>query len=548
MEGSAESFLIVCWSVTPKVFVSQPTFPSPKELSQTKLIFQNVSLNYLVTGTELLIGVFMLPFNVAMLGQSAYGLWVLVASITVYFSMLDMGFGVAQVKFVAKYRARGDIGGLNEIASTMFCVFSVVGLLTFLVAVVIALNFQNFFPLTASQVRTGQIVFLFISGYVALGFPVSVFGGIVNGFQRTYLNGAVAFVTAIAVALVNVAVLMAGYGLPELVAATTTVRILSYVAYALNAYRVFPALRIRPHLFSRDRLREIAGFSIFILIIDLANKLNYSTDTIVIGAFMGTAAVAVWAVAQRLIEIVQRITDQLNGVLFPVVVDSSTVERVDKLQKVLIQGMRLSLAMVVPLATVLGLTARPLVLVWVGPNFEASVNVIYILCIVVALRVGNATSTVILKGSGLHKVLAVSNLCMAVGNLLLSVLLVRWYGLIGVAIGTLIPMVVFSTFVVFPAACRRVELSKWSVVRESVWPSVWPALVMGGFILSTRAYTVGSWSLLILQASLAAVIYGALFLGFAISRNERDWYFNKVKEVFTRRSVPSTAANELSVP
>jgi len=47
---------------------------------------------------------------------------------------------------------------------------------------------------------------------------------------------------------------------------------------------------------------------------------------------------------------------------------------------------------------------------------------------------------------------------------------------------------------------------------------------------------------------LAAVIYGALFLGFAISRNERDWYFNKVKEVFRRRSVPSTAANELGVP
>ena len=533
---------------TPKVFVSQPTFPSPKEISQTKLIFQNVSVNYLVTGTELLIGVFMLPFNVALLGQSAYGLWVLVASITVYFSMLDMGFGVAQVRFVAKYRARGDVDGLNEIASTMFCVFSGVGLLTFLVAVVIALNLRNFFPLTDSQVRTGQIVFLFISGYVALGFPISVFGGIVNGFQRTYLNGAVAFVTAIAVALVNVAVLKAGYGLPELVAATTTVRILGYVAYALNAYRVFPGLRIRPQLFSRDRLREITGFSIFILIIDLANKLNYSTDTIVIGAFMGTAAVAVWAVAQRLIEIVQRITDQLNGVLFPVVVDSSTIERVDKLQKILIQGMRLSLAMVVPLATVLGLTARPLVLVWVGPNFEASVNVIYILSIVVAVRVGSATSTVILKGSGLHKVLAVSNLGMAVSNLVLSVLLVRRYGLIGVAIGTLIPMVVFSTFVVFPAACRRVELSKWRVVRESVWPSVWPALVMGGFILSTRGYTVGSWSLLILQAFLAAVIYAALFLGFAISRNERDWYFNKVKEVFRRRSVRSTAANELGVP
>ena len=103
----------------------------------------------------------------------------------------------------------------------MFCMFSGVGLVTFLAAVVIAFNLENFFRLTPEQVRTGQIVFLFISAYVALGFPFSVFGGIVNGFQRQYLNGAVAFVTAIVVALVNVAVLLAGYGLPELVAATT---------------------------------------------------------------------------------------------------------------------------------------------------------------------------------------------------------------------------------------------------------------------------------------------------------------------------------------
>lgn len=490
----------------------------------------------------------MLPFNVAHLGQSAYGLWVLVASITVYFSMLDMGYGVAQVRFAAKYRAQGDVNALNEIASTMFCVFSGIGLLAFLVATVIALNLDHFFHLTPVQVRTGQIVFLFISAYVSLSFPFSVFGGIVNGFQRQYLNGAVAFVTAIVVALVNVAVLLAGYGLPELVAATTGVRILSYLAYALNAYRVFPALRIRLRYFNRDRLREVTGFSVFILIIDLANKLNYSTDTIVTGIFLGTAAVAVWAVAQRLIEIVQRITDQLNAVLFPVVVDSSTVERVDRLQKILIQGTRLSLAMVVPLATVLGLTARPLVLAWVGPNFEASINIIHILCVVVALRVGNATSTVVLKGSGLHRFLAMSNLSMAISNLVLSVLLVRWYGLIGVAIGTLIPMVVFSMFVVFPKACRRVELSRFTVARQSIWPAAWPALVMAGFILLARRYSDGSWSWLMVQVMVAAAIYATLFLSFAISREERDWYFNKLKEVFRRRSVRSPSANELSMP
>jgi O-antigen/teichoic acid export membrane protein len=461
--------------------------------------------------------------------------------------MFDMGYGVAQVKFAAKYRAQGDTAALNEIASTMFCLFSGVGAFTFALAVLLSLNLGRFFPLTEEQAQTGQIVLLFISAYVALGFPTSVFGGIVNGFQRQYLNGIVAFVTAIVVAGVNVAVLLAGYGLAELVAATTAVRILSYVLYALNAYRVFPALRIRPQYFRRDRLREVTGFSVFILIIDLANKLNYSTDTIVIGAFLGTSAVAIWAVAQRLIEIVQRITDQLNAILFPVVVESSTVQRVDRLQKILVQGTRLSLAMVVPLATVLGLTARPLVMIWVGPAFSASVNVIYILSIVVALRVGNATSAVILKGSDVHKFLAFSNLSMAASNLILSVLFVRVYGLIGVAIGTLIPMLVFSMFVVFPAACRRVEMPVFTVLRKSVWPATWPAMLMGLFIALTRGGIEGSWSLLFLQSLVAAAIYAGLFLSFAINRNERDWYFNKIKEILKRGSA-TKGSTELSMP
>ena len=524
--------------------MSQPT-PIDKPISQAKLIFQNVSVNYLVTGVEVLIGIFMLPFNVRHLGQSAYGLWVLVASVTVYFSMLDMGYGVAQVRFAAKYRAQGDTKALNEIASTMFCLFSGVGLLAFLVAIVISLNLDHFFTLSPAQVRTGQIVLLCISAYVALGFPVSVFGGIVNGFQRQYLNGAVAFITALVVAVVNVIVLLAGYGLPELVAATTGVRILSYIAYALNAYRVFPGLRLRLSYFRRERLREVTGFSVFILIIDLANKLNYSTDAVVVGVFLGTSAVAIWAVAQRLIEIVQRITDQLNAALFPVVVDNSTVQRVDRLQQILIQGTRLSLGMVVPLATVLGLTARPLVLLWVGPQFAESVNVIYILSIVVALRVGNATSTVILKGSGLHKFLAFSNLGMALGNLVLSVLLVHVYGLVGVAIGTLIPMIVLAMFVTFPAACRRVELPVWKVAWRAVWPAVWPAIVMGGFILWRRDKLLGnrSWATLVVHAGVAAAIYAVLFL-VAMDRKELNWYFNKMKEMFRRGSV-ATASSDL---
>ena len=518
-------------STSPEFNVATPSSPAPARVDQVKLIFRNVSLNYIVAGTELLLGVFMLPFNVGHLGQSAYGLWVLVASITVYFSLLDLGYGVAQVRFAAKYRAEGNTVALNETASTMFFMFSLVGLVAFISALLISLTLGPFFSLDPGQTRTGQVVLLFLSAYIALGFPVSVFGGIVNGFQRTYLNGVVAWITAVVVALVNILVLASGYGLVELVAATTTVRILSYLAYAVNAYRVFPSLSIRWRHFSLSRLREVTGFSVYVLAIDLANKLNYSSDAIVVGAFLGPAAVALWAVAQRLIEIVQRITDQLNSALFPVVVDSSTLDDQDKLQKILIQGTKLSLAMVVPSATCLGLLAKPVVLAWVGPDFKESIPIIYVLSVAVAVRVGNATSSMILKGAGQHRLLAMTNTMMAVGNVGLSIVLVGYYGLVGVAWGTLIPIVLVSIGVVFPAACRRVALRMLEVLRLSVWPALWPAIVLSLILIITRGFD-GHWIYLFIRAAVGLLFYVILFLSFAINNVERAWYYGKLRRIF----------------
>ena len=86
-------------------------------------------------------------------------------------------------------------------------------------------------------------------------------------------------------------------------------------------------LRIRPALFRRARLREATGFSVYMLIQDAANKVNYASDPIVIAAVLSTGAVAVWTVAQRLADLVLRLTNQLNESLFPVVVDCDSARR-----------------------------------------------------------------------------------------------------------------------------------------------------------------------------------------------------------------------------
>ena len=152
-----------------------------------------------------------------------------------------------------------------------------------------------------------------------------------------------------------------------------------------------------------------------------------------------------------------------------------------------------------------------------------------------------STSAVILKGDGQHKLLAFSNITMAVSNLVLSIVLVHWYGLVGVALGTLLPMIATSMFLVFPAACRRLQLRPFQVVRQSVLPVAWPAAVMAAFLLATRMVNRNGWAFLLFQTVVGGLVYLSLFLRFAISRNEREWYLGIVKEVLKWRSVRKSA-------
>jgi O-antigen/teichoic acid export membrane protein len=504
-------------------------------------VARNVSTRYMSIAAEMFIGLVMLPFNLAHLGAAQYGLWVLLGSVTMHLSVLDLGYGGAIIKFMAQYRALRDSRAMNEIASTMFFVFAALGVLAYAVIVGVAFNLDHIFHMTAQQAETGKWILLIIGVHVALNFPFSVYGGVSSGFQRFDINNIVAIVIAVAAAIVNVAVLLAGYGLVELVAATTAVRVFGYYIYRLNALRIYPELRIRPSLFRKGRLREVTGFSIYASIIDWANKLNYQLDVVVIGIFFGSALVGVWAVAERIISGTQRLTNQLNGVLFPVIVHSDTANQQQKLQRILQQGTLLSLAMVVPISATLFVLADPIVRAWVGPEMIGSVPVIRILAIAVAIRVGNATATTLLKGAGQHRMLAWVNLGTGVVNVLLSVLLIKSFGLPGVAIGTLVPIAISAICIIQPAACRRVGLPIQRIVNHSVLPAVWPALVVAAVLTLTRHISAGTLLAVALSGIGAALLYFVLFFGFAISRTDRRYFIAKALELTGRRPVPTPA-------
>jgi len=503
---------------------------------------RNIATRYLAILVDAVIGLVVLPYTVSHLGKSAYGLWGLTTSVTTYFTVLQLGYGGAIVKFVAEFRARRNAEALNEVISTMFFVYSAIGVTAYLAAMVIAYFLPQLFNFEPGQAPIGQMVLLITSAQIALYFPFSVYGGVINGFERFYVNNVVGTVSNIAAAAAQVLVLHLGYGLVEVVMATTTLRTLPFIVYRFNAQRTFPEMRIRLAYFRPNRLRDLTGFSAYLAIIDWASRLNYATDLVVIGMFLTTAAAGVYSVGQRLTDAMLKVTSQLHTLLFPVVVQRAATGEAGAQRNLMVKATRFQLAIAVCLATAASADGDVLIRAYFGRDYEASVIILQLLSYVVVLRAWMAMPSTVLKGTGHQRYVAVTSTVCAVANLLLSVVLVKLLGITGVALGTVVPSTLLAALAIFPRACRVVELPLARGYRHIVWRAAWPAVVPT-LLLTATAHLIPERTIFILgHMGLGALVYAALFIIFAMDRDERQWIAAALSQLTQRRGTELAAA------
>jgi len=433
---------------------------------------------YIVLALNVGLGIVLMPFTVKHLGQTQYGLWMLIASMTTYFQLLDLGYGNGIVRHLVEADRRGDAAEINRVASTFVCVYAgIAALACAAIVVMVALVVPRFPHLTPAQIRVAQLLLAILGARVAIGFPLTVFGAVTNARQGFALNNLVASAIVVASAVCTYAVLESGGGLVTLVAATTAINIVGYAGYAWTAYRVMPELKIRLSAFSAARWRDVTSFSLYLFVINIAAQISFNVDNVVVGAFLGPAAVAVYTVSLRVAEYQRRLCDQFSGMLFPVVMAFGADGDRAALRRTLVDGNRIALALVAGASVCLVGFSGPLIRGWMGPAFAGSVAPFNVLALAGVIVVSQAASSNVLIATGRHRIVAWIWIAEAAANLALSVVLVRVVGLPGVAIGTLAPLVVGHLAVMLTVACRAVGISIARCLYETARPAAIAAAV-----------------------------------------------------------------------
>jgi len=81
-------------------------------------ILKNVGSSWFSLGVNVVTGIFLSPFILHHLGDEAFGLWVLIYSVTGYYGLFDLGIRSSIVRYVAKYSATGQQEEMNLLINT----------------------------------------------------------------------------------------------------------------------------------------------------------------------------------------------------------------------------------------------------------------------------------------------------------------------------------------------------------------------------------------------------------------------------------------------
>jgi O-antigen/teichoic acid export membrane protein len=407
------------------------------------------------------------PFIIHSLGERLYGFWTLVGTFIGYYGLLDMGLAGAVSRFLAKAIGGKNHPEINKIYNTAFILFSCIGIVAILLTFVVVI-ISPFFIQNQQDASLFQAVILILGINVAISFPIRVFVGVLNAQMEFQLVSIIQLVGLFFRTSLIVLALTIGYKILALALISFFISMLSNIFYIYFAKKRGPELLLRRSGFHRGTVRTLFNHSYLSFITHMADLLIFHVDAFVISFYMSLSAVAHYQIAAVLVQYFNQLIGNAIGVL------ASYFSRMDGMQdwagtrKALYFGLKISTTMSCFIGFGFIFWGASFIERWVGANFLDAYPVLVVLTLAMFFGLCQTPAIALLFGTSRHKIYAQINVAEGLANLVLSLILVRYYGILGVAYGTFIPMAISKLFVFPYCFCKVTDIPFLSYINELV--------------------------------------------------------------------------------
>lgn len=498
-----------------------------------------VVLNYVVIFLNTVVGLLYTPYMLRMMGQSEYGLYSLVASVIAYLTVLDLGFGNAIVRYTAKFRAEKKTEEQYEMFGMFFLLYLVIGIVAFGIGLGLYFNVDTLFGNTMTAVELGRarIMMLLLVANLAFTFPMSIWGSIIQAYEDFVFQKSLNIIRIILNTAVMICLLHFGYKAVAMVVVQTIFNVLTLVVNFIYCRR-----KLNIHIYFRFRhfhwgfLKEVAIYSFWIFLNAIIDRVYWSTGQFVLGAMVGTAAVAVFAIAIQLEGMYMQFSTAISSVFLPKVTAMVATNRSRKeISDLFIRTGRIQYIVLAYILSGFIIFGRQFIELWAGADYSDAYIISLLFFIPLTVPLIQNLGITILQARNEMKFRSVLYIIIALVSLAMQIVLTRFFGGIGCAMGVSGALVVGQILIMNVYYRRRQDLDIKTFWKEISKMSIIPiVLIFSSMMVIRHFFALDSWGKLVLGIAAFSLVYIPLFFRFSMTDEERNLFISMFHKIFAR--------------
>ena len=461
-----------------------------------------------------------------MMGQSEYGLYSLVASVISYLTILDLGFGNAIIRYTAKYRAEGKLKEQYEMFGMFLVLYVIIGVIAFFAGLGLYYNVNALFgdTMTLEELEKAKIMMLFLIFNVAVTFPMSIFGSVISAYERFVFPRVINIIRIILNTVIMICLLEMGYKAVAMVILQTVFNISTLI---INYFYCKYKLHIKLYFcnFQWGLLKEISIYSFWIFLNVIMDRIYWSTGQFVLGALVGTTAVAVFAVAIQLEHLYMQFSSAISGVFLPKV--TAMVARNNDRKEISNLFIKTGRIQYIILAFILSgfiVFGRDFIILWAGSEYEEAYLITLLFFVSLTIPLIQNLGITILQARNQMKFRSLLYIVIAVVSLVFQIVLAKQYSGFGCAIA-----IAGALFLGQGLIMNIYYLTKQGLDIISFWKEIGKMSVVPLFMIIVSFFIISfislnTWLSLGVTIILFSAIYLPLFIHFSMNNYERNLF------------------------
>ncbi|MBI5001482.1 MAG: oligosaccharide flippase family protein [Euryarchaeota archaeon] len=491
-------------------------------------LVRNTIANAIMKFWGYIIGFLMFPFIVGYVGVEDYGLYLLVGAFVGYFGLLDFGVSGALVKYVAEYNAKNEKETINKVINSTFVFYTIIGVVICAFVLLLGTYYVDFFKIESGDLWKARLIAYLMAIGALTSWPMRSFSTSLDGLQRYDLSAIINFITVNINAIVTVTLLLRGFGIVEIIFSGIVIGALSQIIIVLIMKKLLPYVELKKSYIEFSTLKKVFTFSSVLFISQLIGILMFGFDRLLLGIFVSVAAITYYAVARKLFDIVATVTYIPQSALLPAATELEALNKKESSTKLLIKTSKYYSAVCLSTTVLIFFLAEPIILFWMGSEFigMAIMTQVFISYGFFTSFGGVANSFLLVKEK--YKVILLILLIISIANLILSIILVQYIGIMGVVLGTTIPNIVTAPILI-PYMLKQLDIDIKRYLKSIVPQTYIPALIMSVSIyLIMNFITISSIVILGSVAIISLLIYYLIFYFIGLDKEEKNDLFRLI--------------------